>query len=39
MTTNDIRGKTIYIPYMNDHAYTLEAAFKAQGRNTKVIQN
>ena len=29
--------RTVYIPYMTDHAYAVEAAFKASGVNAKVL--
>ena len=30
-------NRIVYIPYMTDHAYALEAAFKASGVNAKVL--
>ena len=37
MNKNEQHSKTIYIPYMSDHSYALEAAFKAYGKNAKVM--
>ncbi len=35
--TDDFRNRTVFIPYMSEHAYSLAAAFKAKGIESKVI--
>jgi len=37
MKKHNHSGKTVYIPYISDHAYAVEAAFIAIGQNAKVI--
>ncbi|MEA1964306.1 MAG: acyl-CoA dehydratase activase-related protein, partial [Candidatus Aerophobetes bacterium] len=37
LTSKD-EQRTVYIPYMDDHSYALEAAFKALGKRAKVME-
>ena len=37
--TDDLAGRTIYVPYMSDHVYVIAAAMRALGLTARFCQN